>query len=80
MTKEDKIETICQWIDPEQRVTVHFSDERGLNAEVTGSMQNMWICPSRPVCLTSDNVCRYRSAIRMYRKTCPRTREILSGH
>ena len=26
---------IRQWIDPEERATVHFLDEQGLNAEVT---------------------------------------------
>ena len=36
MTNEDKVEKIRPWIDPEERVTVHFSDEQGLNAEVTG--------------------------------------------
>lgn len=36
MTNEEKIEKIRQWIDPEERITVNFRDEQGLNAEVTG--------------------------------------------
>lgn len=36
MTNEEKLETIRPWIDPEEWVTVHFLDEQGLNAEVTG--------------------------------------------
>ncbi|TKS58465.1 MAG: hypothetical protein EWM72_03004 [Nitrospira sp.] len=36
MTNEDKLKKIVPWIDPEERVTVHFLDEQDLNAEVTG--------------------------------------------
>jgi hypothetical protein len=36
MTNEEKENVIRSWIDPEERVTVHFLDEQGLNAEVTG--------------------------------------------
>ncbi|MCC2641968.1 MAG: hypothetical protein K0S45_2381 [Nitrospira sp.] len=36
MTNEDKEKVIRPWIDPDERVTVHFLDEQGLNAEVTG--------------------------------------------
>lgn len=36
VTKEEKVEKIRHWIDPEERITVHFRDEQGLNAEVTG--------------------------------------------
>ncbi|MDP2381443.1 MAG: hypothetical protein Q8N00_01425 [Nitrospirota bacterium] len=36
MTNEEKAEKIRQWNDPEERVTVNFHDEQGLNAEVTG--------------------------------------------
>jgi hypothetical protein len=35
MTNEEKLEVIRPWIDPEERVTVNFLDEQGLNAEVT---------------------------------------------
>ena len=35
MTNEDKEKRIRQWIDPEERVTVHFLDAPGLNAKVT---------------------------------------------
>jgi len=31
-----KVETIRAWIDPEERVTVDFLDEQGLNAVITG--------------------------------------------
>ncbi|MGA6828886.1 hypothetical protein ACO9S2_14910 [Nitrospira sp. NS4] len=36
MTTEEKMAAIQPWIDHEERVTVHFLDEQGLNAEVTG--------------------------------------------
>jgi hypothetical protein len=35
MTNEDKEKRIRQWIDPEERVTVHFLDAPDLNATVT---------------------------------------------
>jgi hypothetical protein len=31
-----KAAAIKKWIDPEERITVQFDDERNLNAEVTG--------------------------------------------
>lgn len=34
MESSDKAATIRQWIDPEERVTVDFQNERNLNAEV----------------------------------------------
>ncbi|MGA6825977.1 hypothetical protein ACO9S2_00040 [Nitrospira sp. NS4] len=36
MTNEEKVKAIGPWINPEERVTVHFLDESDLNAEVTG--------------------------------------------
>jgi hypothetical protein len=36
MTNEEKLKAIRPWIDPEERVTVNFLDEKDLNAEVTG--------------------------------------------
>jgi hypothetical protein len=36
MTNEEKVKAIRLWIDPEERITVNFLDEQGLNAEVTG--------------------------------------------
>jgi hypothetical protein len=36
MTNEEKEIRIRQWIDPEERVTVHFLDALDLSAEVTG--------------------------------------------
>ena len=35
MTNEEKVEAIRPWIDPEERITVDFLDQQGLNAEVT---------------------------------------------
>jgi hypothetical protein len=35
MTNEEKQKRIREWIDPEERVTVHFLDAPDLNAEVT---------------------------------------------
>jgi hypothetical protein len=35
MTNEEKETRIRQWIDPEERVTVHFLDAPDLNATVT---------------------------------------------
>jgi len=34
MTNKEKLEGIRPWIDPEERVTVHFLDAPDLNAEV----------------------------------------------
>ena len=36
MTNQEKLKSILPWIDPEERVTVDFLDEQGLNGEVTG--------------------------------------------
>jgi hypothetical protein len=36
MTNEEKAKLIRPWIDPAERVTVHFRDEQDLSAEVTG--------------------------------------------
>jgi hypothetical protein len=36
MTNEEKRKKIDQWIDPEERVTVHFLDAQDLSAEITG--------------------------------------------
>jgi hypothetical protein len=36
MEKEDKATVIRRWIDPEERITVDFEDEKDLNAVVTG--------------------------------------------
>ena len=36
MTNEEKEIRIRRWIDPQERVTVHFLDARDLSAEVTG--------------------------------------------
>ena len=36
LNNQDKAAVIKQWIDPEERVTVQFDDQRDLSAEVTG--------------------------------------------
>ena len=36
MTNEEILKAILPWINPEERITVDFLDEQGLNAEVTG--------------------------------------------
>ena len=36
MTNEEKLKVILPWIDPEERITVNFLEEQGLNAEVRG--------------------------------------------
>ena len=36
MTSKEKVKKTAPWIDPEERVTVQFLDERNLSAEVTG--------------------------------------------
>jgi hypothetical protein len=36
MDNAAKLEVIRQWIDPEERVTVDFVDEKDLNAVITG--------------------------------------------
>jgi len=41
MTNHEKRKTIIPWIDPEERVTVHFLDARDLNAEVTGTTEEL---------------------------------------
>lgn len=41
MTNHEKRKNIIPWIDPEERVTVQFLDERDLNAEVTGTTEEL---------------------------------------
>jgi len=36
MSPADKLAAIRPWIDPEERITVQFDDQRDINAEVTG--------------------------------------------
>lgn len=36
MDNQTKCEVIRAWIDPDERVTVDFLDEKNLNAEITG--------------------------------------------
>ena len=41
MTNEEKRKKILPWIDPQERVTLHFLDEKDLVAEVTGCSDEM---------------------------------------
>ncbi|PJA79807.1 MAG: hypothetical protein CO149_01625 [Nitrospirae bacterium CG_4_9_14_3_um_filter_51_5] len=41
MTNEEKHQCIRQWINPEERVTVHFLDAPDLNAEITGCTDHL---------------------------------------
>jgi hypothetical protein len=41
VTNERKADLIRSWIDPQERVTVDFEDQRELNAEVTGCTQEV---------------------------------------
>ncbi|HKC92896.1 MAG TPA: hypothetical protein VKB81_02640 [Nitrospira sp.] len=41
LSNKEKAATIRKWINPEERVTVHFDDQRNLNAEVTGSTDQL---------------------------------------
>ncbi|WP_455242542.1 hypothetical protein [Petrachloros mirabilis] len=41
MTNQEKQKKIIPWIDPEERVTVHFLDDQGLSAEITGCSEEL---------------------------------------
>jgi len=41
MTNQEKAAVIRRWINPEERVTVQFDDQRDLNAEVTGCNEQL---------------------------------------
>lgn len=41
MTNDEKRKLIIPWIDPAERITVHFLDERDLVAEVTGTSDQL---------------------------------------
>lgn len=41
MTSEEKAAIIRNWIDPEERITVQFDDQRDLNGEVTGCSEQL---------------------------------------
>ena len=46
-SNKQKAATIRKWIDPEERITVQFDDQRDLSAEVTG-------CTDQVVSLSLD--------------------------
>ena len=41
VSNQEKATIIRRWIDPEERVTVQFDDQRDLNAEVTGCNEQL---------------------------------------
>ncbi len=41
MTNSQKAELITPWINPEERITVDFTDVQGLNAQVSGCTKNV---------------------------------------
>lgn len=41
MNSEEKAAAIRNWIDPDERITVQFDDQRDLNAEVTGCTEQL---------------------------------------
>lgn len=41
MTNTEKEKVISPWIDPEERITVHFLDTSDLNAEVTNCTRQL---------------------------------------
>ncbi|HJT19336.1 MAG TPA: hypothetical protein VJ746_02620 [Nitrospira sp.] len=41
ISQSDKTTAIRKWIDPEERVTVQFDDQRDINAEVTGCNEQL---------------------------------------
>ncbi len=41
MTNPQKAELIVPWINPEERITVDFTDVQGLNAQVSGCTKNV---------------------------------------
>lgn len=41
MTNTEKEKIISPWIDPEERITVHFLDAPDLNAEVSNCTQHL---------------------------------------
>jgi hypothetical protein len=41
VTNHEKRKKIIPWINPEERVTVHFLDEKDLSAEVTGTTEEL---------------------------------------
>jgi len=41
LSNEDKPGRIRKWIDPDERVTVQFDDQRDLNAEVIGCSEQL---------------------------------------
>ncbi len=41
MDRKEKAAAIARWIDRDERITVHFDDQRDLNAEVTGCSEHL---------------------------------------
>ncbi len=76
MTNEEKQKRIRQWIDPEERVTVHFLDSPNLNTKVTNcSDQLVDLSIETQVPHMAQNISVPLSQVQC-RKTSPTTREI----
>ncbi|HEU4684883.1 MAG TPA: hypothetical protein VFS39_10320 [Nitrospira sp.] len=41
MDQADKVATIKKWVDPEERVTVQFDDERDISAEIRACTEQL---------------------------------------
>ena len=79
MTNEEKLEAIRPWVDPEERITVNFLDEQGLNAEVT-DCNDIVVDLSKLVYRTSNNISRSHCEALKSRKIRPTILVTLIGH
>ena len=85
-SNQEKAAMIKKWIDPEERVTVHFDDQRNLNAEVTGCTDQLVFLSFRRSarhasrCRTCGSKSRCPTAISNYRRIFSTIPAILLGH
>ena len=54
MIKEGKVKKIARWLDPEERITVDFRDEQGLNTVVTGCNAELVDLSIRDACASYE--------------------------
>jgi hypothetical protein len=76
MTNEEKQKRIRQWIDPEERITVHFLDSPDLNTKVTNCTDQLMDLSIETQVPHMAQASQSRSARLRCRKTSPTTREI----
>jgi len=55
MQNPEKYEIIRKWIDPDERVTVDFLDEKDVSAAIIDGTTEHGLSPSRPNFPTSNN-------------------------